>query len=84
MIRIVEGALRSTSTEPADSGQWLTLRAAYGSALGESGRLAEAISAFEELLADRTRVLGPDAPQTLTTRSNLDWLEQRRSDREES
>jgi hypothetical protein len=46
--------------------------------------LAEAVTAFEELLADRTRVLGPEAPQTVTTRSNLDWLEQRRSDREES
>lgn len=30
------------------------------------------------------RVLGPEAPQTLFTRNNLDWLEQRRSDREES
>ena len=35
----------------------------------------EAISAFEQLLPDQLRVLGPDAPDTLTTRHNLPpWL----------
>src|SRR5665647_3514617 len=52
VIRIVESALRSTTTEPAAGGQLLTLRAAHGSALGESGREAEAITAFEQLLTD--------------------------------
>ncbi|MGK5559421.1 tetratricopeptide repeat protein, partial [Actinomadura kijaniata] len=32
---------------------------------------AGAATAFEELLADRLRVLGPDHPDTLTTRHNL-------------
>ena len=75
VIRIVESALRSTTTEPAAGGQLLTLRAAYGSALGESGREAEAITAFEQLLADQRRVLGPDDPGTLATRGTLaSWL----------
>ena len=38
--------------------------------------MTEAITAYRQLLADQRRVLGPDAPQTLTTRNNLDWLEQ--------
>ena len=29
------------------------------------------MGAFEELLTDRLRVLGPDHPETLTTRANL-------------
>jgi hypothetical protein len=36
--------------------------------------VAEAITAFEQLLADQGRVLGPDDPQTLFTRSNLAGL----------
>ena|ERR1035437_2756613 len=42
--------------------------------LGESGRVAEAITAFEQLLADQSRVLGPDDPHTLTARYNLAGL----------
>jgi len=42
--------------------------------LGRSGRVAEAITAYEQLLADQRKVLGPDDPQTLFTRSNLAWL----------
>ncbi|NMM22654.1 MAG: tetratricopeptide repeat protein, partial [Phycicoccus sp.] len=67
-----------------DDPQTLFTRSNLAGLLAESGRLAEAVTAFEELLADRTRLLGPEAPQTVTTRNNLDWLEQRRSDREES
>jgi len=74
VIRIVESALRSTISEPAAS-QLLTLRAAYGSAFGESGQVVEAITVFEQLLADQTTVLGPDDPDTLTTRGALaSWL----------
>jgi hypothetical protein len=58
-----------------DDPQTLFTRSNLAGLLVESGRLAEAITAFEQLLADRTRVLGPDAPQTLATRSNLDSLE---------
>ena len=36
--------------------------------------MAEAITAFEQLLADQGRVLGPDNPQTLFTRGNLAGL----------
>ncbi len=43
--------------------------------LGEAGRVAEAIDMLTELLNDRTRVLGPDHPDTLDTRHNLGhWL----------
>ncbi|MFC3515661.1 tetratricopeptide repeat protein, partial [Amycolatopsis halotolerans] len=38
---------------------------------GEAGDPAGAVAAFEELLADRLRVLGPDHPDTLGTRNNL-------------
>jgi Tetratricopeptide repeat len=36
--------------------------------------VAGAAAAYEELLADRLRVLGPDHPDTLTTRNNLAGL----------
>jgi hypothetical protein len=39
--------------------------------LGEAGQVASAAAAFEQLLADCLRVLGPDHPHTLTTRHNL-------------
>ena len=40
----------------------------------------EAVTAFERLLTDQMRVLGPDAPNTLITRNNLaHWLERRKS-----
>src|ERR1019366_1747590 len=77
VIQIVESALPSTITEPATGGPLLALRAAYGSALGQSGHVAEAITAFEQLLAGQRRLLGPDHANTLTTRSNLaSWLGQ--------
>ncbi|MFF3787694.1 tetratricopeptide repeat protein, partial [Streptomyces sp. NPDC001933] len=38
---------------------------------GQAGDAAGAATRFEELLADRVRVLGPDHPDTLTTRHNL-------------
>ena len=43
--------------------------------MGEAGRVDDAIAGFETLLADRLRVLGPDHPDTLSTRNNLAfWL----------
>ncbi|WP_218929194.1 tetratricopeptide repeat protein, partial [Actinomyces bowdenii] len=35
------------------------------------GRLGEAVTLFEQVLADRVRVLGPDHPSTLVSRNNL-------------
>ena len=35
------------------------------------GRLEEAIALYEQVLTDRTRVLGEDHPDTLTSRNNL-------------
>ncbi|MGW5317831.1 tetratricopeptide repeat protein, partial [Nocardia thailandica] len=43
------------------------LAGAYESA----GRLAEAITLYEQTLTDRERVLGPDHPTTLASRNNL-------------
>lgn len=37
----------------------------------QAGDPAGAAAAFEDLLTDRLRVLGPDHPNTLTTRNNL-------------
>ena len=36
-----------------------------------AGRLADAIALFEEVFADSARILGPDYPDTLTSRNNL-------------
>ena len=36
-----------------------------------AGRLGEAIALYEQVLADRIRVLGPDHPDTLSSRNNL-------------
>ncbi|MGW5317830.1 tetratricopeptide repeat protein, partial [Nocardia thailandica] len=43
------------------------LAGAYESA----GRLAEAITLYEQTLSDSERLLGPDHPDTLTSRNNL-------------
>ncbi|MCW2144250.1 hypothetical protein [Actinoplanes cyaneus] len=43
--------------------------------IGDSGQVAAAATETEALLADLLRVLGPDHPDTLTTRANLArWL----------
>ncbi|MDG4764329.1 tetratricopeptide repeat protein [Solwaraspora sp. WMMD406] len=39
--------------------------------LGNTGQVESAVAAFAELLTDSLRVLGPDHPDTLTTRSNV-------------
>jgi hypothetical protein len=39
----------------------------------KAGDAAGAVAAFEQLLTDWERVLGPDHPGTLTTRNNLAW-----------
>ncbi|MEU8004404.1 tetratricopeptide repeat protein [Catellatospora sp. NPDC049111] len=38
---------------------------------GQAGDAARAAGAYEQLLTDRLRVLGPDHPDTLVTRSNI-------------
>ena len=42
-----------------------------GQSLGETGLVRPAITAYEQLLTDELRVLGPDHPDTLTTRHHL-------------
>lgn len=43
--------------------------------LGEAGQIQEALTQFQQLLTDQTRVLGPDHPNTLTTREHVSyWL----------
>lgn len=37
----------------------------------EAGRLTDALPLFEATLAARERILGPDHPDTLTSRNNL-------------
>ena len=49
----------------------LDLRELHASALADTGRVDDALAAYQELLADQLRVLGPDAPDTLTTRNNI-------------
>lgn len=42
--------------------------------LGEAGQLVEALTRCQQLLEDRTRVLGPDHPDTVATRRRADLL----------
>ena len=44
---------------------------AVAQAYESAGRLGEAIALYEQVLADRIRVLGPDHPDTLSSRNNL-------------
>ncbi|RNE88261.1 tetratricopeptide repeat protein, partial [Marichromatium sp. AB32] len=41
----------------------------------ESGAIEVALAAAEALLADQTRILGPDHPHTLATRNNIAYLQ---------
>ena len=56
---------------PDDELGQLHLDALRATALAGAGRVGEAIVALEALLADRLRVLGPDHPDTLSTRAHL-------------
>ena len=49
----------------------LTSRNNLAGAYESAGRLDEAITLYEQVLADRVRLLGDDHPQTLTSRNNL-------------
>nr|WTA71386.1 tetratricopeptide repeat protein [Micromonospora sp. NBC_00855] len=55
----------------------LTTRNEIASWRGQSGDPAGALAAFELLLPDYQRILGPDHPDTLTTYSNLAYLRDR-------
>ncbi|MFD0742679.1 tetratricopeptide repeat protein [Phytohabitans flavus] len=48
---------------------------------GEAGDAAGAAEALDEVLADRLRVLGPDHPDTLTTRNSLAYWRGKRGTR---
>ena len=54
-----------------DHPQTLTSRNNLAYAYYSAGRLDEAITLYEQVLADSVRVLGPDHPQTLASRNNL-------------
>ena len=49
----------------------LALRGNLANAYQTAGRLEQAISLYEQALADCERILGPDHPHTLTSRNNL-------------
>ena len=58
------------ASDAAEPRLWV-LRDLQGHALASVGRFLDAVGVHRKLLADRTRVLGPDAPDTLLTRNNL-------------
>ncbi len=64
----------------ASSRETLTARSNLAHWRGESGDVAGAAAALEELLADRLRVLGPDHPDTLIIRSSLAHLTKQQTD----
>ena len=55
---------------PTTPTPWLTATTSP-SPTGRRAGLTEAIALYERTLADRERVLGPDHPDTLTSRNNL-------------
>jgi tetratricopeptide (TPR) repeat protein len=60
---------------PPDHGDTLIARSNLGSWLGSAGRVDEAVTQFEALLADSTRILDADHPHTLRTRGDgAYWL----------
>ena len=62
-----EAALGTISSETVALEGANVVAQAYDSA----GRLGEAIALYEQVLADRIRVLGPDHPDTLSSHNNL-------------
>ena len=58
-------------TRAPDHPDTLASRNNLAGAYREAGRLTEAIALYEQVLTDRTRVLGEDHPDTLTSRHNL-------------
>jgi hypothetical protein len=55
----------------SDDPHSLTGRHRQASSAGEAGDLAEAVRRGRDVVADRTRVLGPDHPDTLATKRQL-------------
>ena len=55
----------------ADHPNTLTARNDLASAYQTAGRLEEAITLYEQVLAESERVQGADHPNTLATRNNL-------------
>jgi hypothetical protein len=49
-----------------------------GRSLGEVGLVAAAVDYWQTMVTTATRVLGPDHPETLTTRHELAFWRQRR------
>ncbi len=61
-------ARRARTTRPP-----LAARTSLADAYRGAGRTKEAIGAYERVLADRERVLGPDHPDTIAARGNLGY-----------
>ena len=64
-------------TRAPDHPDTLASRNNLAGAYREAGRLEEAIALFEQVLTDRTRVLGEDHPHTLASRNNLAYVYKR-------
>jgi hypothetical protein len=62
---------RAEDVLSADGLDWMKLQQALAHWTGAAGDTAGAIALFDDLLQDQIRVLGPDAPATLTIRNNL-------------
>lgn len=65
-LQVADAALARMADEDPDSEGVLAVKFRRAIACRYLGRLDVAVSAFEEVLAARTRALGPDHPDTLT------------------
>jgi tetratricopeptide (TPR) repeat protein len=69
--KLIRAANLDRSLHGPDHPNTLTSRHNLARAYRDAGRTTEAIALFEEILADRERLLGPGHPDTLTGRGNL-------------
>jgi Tetratricopeptide repeat len=69
-LRALLPAPPGEASDGDDPGE-LARRHDHARQVGRAGDRAEAVRLFRDVIADRTRVLGPDHPDTLTSRHQL-------------
>jgi tetratricopeptide (TPR) repeat protein len=80
----VDAASGSTATDDASPKMFLTAASTLAYLFGEQGDEAGAGALYSEVLAMRSRILGPDHPETLTTKASLAATMSRQGNYEEA
>jgi tetratricopeptide (TPR) repeat protein len=74
----------STATDDASPKMFLTAASTLAYLFGEQGDEAGAIALYSEVLAMQSRILGPEHPETLSTKANLAATMSRQGNYEEA